>query len=243
MLFFNSNLCSRYSSCQAEIFPSQSFIFISGTPGINHSIQHITMPASICKRISFFIIIPILLGCSVYLNAQGKHTLSNSKSTMSLSGTSTMHDWTMNSKGFSSETLFQFDSGSGKELKGIQSLQFSLPAETLKSDKKGLDKNAYKALKTDQHKNIIFNMKSSKVSHVKGQTFQVSATGNLTVAGVTKPVTINVHCTVNADKSITCSGSHKLKMTDFDVKPPSFMLGAMKTGNDVVLDFSMNYIN
>lgn len=162
---------------------------------------------------------------------------------MSLSGTSSMHDWTMNSKGFSSETIFTFDSGKGKELSGIQSLEFSLPAETLKSDKKGLDKNAYKALKTSQHKNIVYKMKSSKVSHVKGQTFLVSAAGNLSIAGVTKLVNLLVHCTVNADKSITCSGTQKLKLTDFDITPPSFMLGAMKTGNDVVLDFSLIYTN
>jgi hypothetical protein len=199
------------------------------------------MQASIFRKSSFFIGIPILLFCFVNLSGQGKHTLSNSKSTMSLSGTSSLHDWIMHSKGFTSETVFTFDSGKGKELSGIQSLEFSLPAENLKSDKKGLDKNAHKALKTSQHKNIIYKMKSSKVSHFKGETFLVSAAGNLTIAGVTKLVTLKVNCTVNADKSITCSGTQKLKLTDFDITPPSFMLGAMKTGNDVVLDFSLIY--
>lgn len=200
------------------------------------------MQSSIFRKISFLISIPVMLTCSVYLNAQVKHTLNHAKSNMSLSGTSTMHDWTMTASGFNNESVFIFEAGKDIALKGIQSLQFSLPAENLKSDKKGLDKNAYKALKTDQHKNIAYKLSSAKVTHVKGDTYHVSAVGNLSIAGVTKPVTLQVNCTVNPDKSITCSGSQKLKLTDFDIKPPSFMLGAMKTGNDVVLDFSINYI-
>ncbi|MBK7428863.1 MAG: hypothetical protein IPI60_18495 [Saprospiraceae bacterium] len=102
------------------------------------------MQASIFRKSSFFIGIPILLFCFVNLSGQGKHTLSNSKSTMSLSGTSSLHDWIMHSKGFTSETVFTFDSGKGKELKGIQSLEFSLPAENLKSNKKDWTKTRIK---------------------------------------------------------------------------------------------------
>jgi len=32
-------------------------------------------------------------------------------------------------------------------------------------------------------------------------------------------------------------------MTDYNVKPPSFMFGAMKTGNTVTLDFTVVYKN
>lgn len=199
------------------------------------------MQSSIFRKISLLISLPFLLTCSVFLNAQVKHTLNHAKSNMSLSGTSTLHDWTMIARGFDNESVFIFEPGKDKALKGIQSLQFSLPAENLKSDKKGLDKNAYKALKTDQHKNIAFKLKSAEVTHIKDDIYHVSALGNLFIAGVSKLISLQVRCTVNADKSITCSGSQKLKLTDFDITPPSFMLGAMKTGNDVVLDYSLNY--
>lgn len=194
------------------------------------------------NRISICLLTLIMLLSSVVISAQVKYTLNHSKSDMRLSGTSTMHDWTMIARGFNNESIFTFVSGKDKELNGVHSLTFSLPAENLKSDKKGLDKNAYKALKTDQHKSISYKLSSAKVTHLKDQTYQVAAVGNLSIAGVTKSVTIMVNCTVNADNSITCSGSQKLKLTDFDITPPSFMMGAMKTGNDVVLDFSLNYI-
>jgi hypothetical protein len=50
---------------------------------------------------------------------------------------------------------------------------------------------------------------------------------------------MDVSCVVNKNKTITCTGSDKLKMSDYQVKPPSFMLGAMKTGDAISLDFTM----
>jgi len=44
---------------------------------------------------------------------------------------------------------------------------------------------------------------------------------------------------VNADNTITVSGEKKLAMTDYEMKPPSFMMGTVKTGNDVVLKYNI----
>jgi len=54
---------------------------------------------------------------------------------------------------------------------------------------------------------------------------------------------MDVYCIVNKDATITCSGSEKLNMTDYNVKPPSFMFGAMTTGDAVTLDFNVVYKN
>jgi hypothetical protein len=54
---------------------------------------------------------------------------------------------------------------------------------------------------------------------------------------------MDVHCTVNSDKTITCTGSGKMNMTDYNVAPPTFMSGAMKTGDAITLAFTMVYKN
>jgi len=46
---------------------------------------------------------------------------------------------------------------------------------------------------------------------------------------------------VNPDGSIACSGSEKLKMTDYKIKPPVFMLGALKTGDVLNINFSLTF--
>ncbi len=65
--------------------------------------------------------------------------------------------------------------------------------------------------------------------------------GKLTIAGVTREIAMDVYCTVNKDATITCVGSDKLNMTDYQVKPPTFLLGAMTTGDAITLDFTVVY--
>lgn len=52
---------------------------------------------------------------------------------------------------------------------------------------------------------------------------------------------MKVMVTVNSDRSITCHGTEKLILTDYGIDPPSFMLGAMKVGNNLSIQFDLNY--
>lgn len=170
------------------------------------------------------------------------YTISNSKSNdMKLSGTSSLHDWDMNANAFTGKAQFDFKKGDDQTLTGLNSLTFSLPVTNLKSDKRGLDKNAYEALKTNTYKNITYALLSAKVSPEKDGKFLIKTTGNLTISGVTKEVAMDVYCVVSKDASISCSGTEALKMSDYKVEPPSFMWGAMKTGDAIKLDFNMVY--
>jgi polyisoprenoid-binding protein YceI len=176
------------------------------------------------------------------LRAQTSYTIKDSKNNnMKLSGTSSMHDWDMNAQGFSGEAKFVFMKGDNEQLVDLSILTFSLPVLNLKSDKKALDKNAYDALKTKEFKNILYKLISAKVSPERDGKFLIKTNGDLTIAGITKEITMDVYCVVNKDTSISCTGSDKLNMSDYKVKPPSFMFGAMKTGDAVTLDFVMVY--
>jgi len=184
------------------------------------------------------------VGFSQTIRAQSDYTISEPKSNhMKLSGTSSLHDWDMNTNDFTGTAQFEVKKGDDQTLVGLNSLTFSLPATSLKSDKKGLDENAYDALKTGKYKNIRYTLVTAKVTPAKEQKFLIETIGNLTISGVTKEVVMDVYCMVNKDASISCTGTEALKMSDYDVKPPSFMWGAMKTGDDITLDFTMVYIN
>jgi len=160
---------------------------------------------------------------------------------MKLTGTSTLHKWMMNAKIFTGEAQFRFDSIRSDQLNSLQALNFSLEVENLKSNEKELDKNAYKAMKANEYRDIVYQLVWSKVVHGKGNKYLIEAHGNLTIAGVTRSVKMNVYCIVNKDSTITCTGSEKLKMSDYKIHPPSFMMGAMKTGDAITLDFILIY--
>lgn len=191
-----------------------------------------------------FLLAFCLFGFSQIIWAQSDYTISNSKSNdMKLSGTSSLHDWDMSAHAFTGKAEFDFKKDDDQTLVGLNSLTFSLPVTNLKSEKKGLDKNAYKALNTDKHKNIMYTLVTAKVLPVKDRKFLIKTTGNLTISAITREVTMDVYCVVNNDASISCSGTEALKMSDYKVDPPSFLFGAMKTGDAIKVDFNIVYAN
>lgn len=150
---------------------------------------------------------------------------------ITIAGTSTMHDWTMTSKESTYNAVFEVSAdGTPSQLKMVS---VSIPAESLKSGKGAMDKNAYKALKTEQHKQINFQLTTSKITGNK-----ITCSGNLTIAGTSKPVDIDVTYEVK-NGTLVCKGSKKIKMTDYKVEPPSFMFGSVTTGDEITVSFEV----
>lgn len=156
-------------------------------------------------------------------------------------GTSNIHDWNMTASSFSCEGNFKVNDG---ELLDISSLSFSLPVTNLKSKDDLMDTRAHKALKAADFSKITFKLKDATVMPQQ----KLKATGSLTIGGVTNEVVIMTSYAINSDETITCKGSKSVKMSDHKIKAPSFMLGALKTGNDVTIDILLklkkqNYTN
>ncbi|EPR74345.1 hypothetical protein ADIWIN_0687 [Winogradskyella psychrotolerans RS-3] len=119
----------------------------------------------------------------------------------------------------------------------ISSLNFSIEAESLKSGKSSMDNNTYKALNTDDHKTMDFSLTSlKKVTKLSDQSFEVSALGKMTISGVTKSITIDMNVKLEGNK-LLLNGEKSFKMTDFGIDPPKALLGTIKTGDDIKIEF------
>ncbi|MDO9376883.1 MAG: YceI family protein [Ferruginibacter sp.] len=173
-------------------------------------------------------------------NLSAQTTFQSSAVEIRLTGTSTLHDWEMKAAQGTSEASFVVDA-SGK-ITSITKLNFSLPATSLKSDSKAMDKNTYKALNTKNHPNISFVLTSATIVEKGGNTYQLNCMGKLDIAGTIKETELLAVGKYNpADKSFTVSGIKKMKMTDYNVKPPTVMLGAIKTGNDIAISYNLKF--
>lgn len=193
------------------------------------------------KYISSFLLI-IMMAIAHLGYAQATYKIHDSKDVnIKLSGTSTLHDWEMDATRANGEAQFVFNSENESELASMKSLTFNLAVKDLKSDSKGLDKNAYKALKADEFKKIHYVLSSAIQSPEKGG-YLLKTQGKLTVAGTTKNMAMDIHLIVNENNTITCEGTYQLNMTDYNVEPPSFMFGAMSTGDATTLSFKVTYI-
>ena len=154
-----------------------------------------------------------------------------------VSGTSTLHDWTM--KSAKADCSASFDLNVAGQVDALSALSFTTPTNALKSEHSAMDKNAYKALKTDKAPQIIYVMTSVVVNtNATGTT--LTCKGKLTIAGATRDEELVAVCKTNSDKTISVTGTKAISMQEYQIKPPSFMLGTVKTGNDIVLTFHLS---
>jgi polyisoprenoid-binding protein YceI len=150
-----------------------------------------------------------------------------------VSGTSTLHDWDMTSEGArGTATIIVED----KLIKEIPSLRVDLPVKSLKSGSNRMDRTAYSAVDADTHTNVRFVL--TNVRNITAK--QIVASGNLTIAGSTRPITLRVNYAVNGN-SIRFFGAEEITFTQFDVSPPTALLGTIRTGDDLKISFDVNF--
>lgn len=173
---------------------------------------------------------------SVNMTRAQEYTLNNEASTLKVFGTSNLHDWHLEGEQKKGDIVFE-DKENGK----LQKVDFTVVSEELLSGKKAMDRNTFKALKTDDYKNITFNLvKVNDVVKKGSQSFLVKAEGDLTITNVKKRIPIEFNLTINGDK-VELTGSKKIKMTDFNVEPPTALFGAITTGDELTIEFKNIY--
>jgi polyisoprenoid-binding protein YceI len=152
-----------------------------------------------------------------------------------VSGTSSLHDWEMELTTFdASAQLENKDNGSYI----ISDARFSANANNLVSEKSMMTNKAHEALKAEKQPEIKFEQTGTlEISGNQNGTYTIA--GNLTIAGKTKPVEIALNTNTNSQKKVSVSGNTTLKMTDFDVEPPTVMFGTIKTADEVTINFNL----
>lgn len=185
-----------------------------------------------------YIILTLTLSMSAFLFAQIDYQVSNFK--VSIAGTSTVHDWSADVNTVTGTADLEMTNG---ELTGLTNLNVKIDANSIKSEKGSMmDKNIYKALKTKDNNYITFKLKKVKTITTSGNVTNLSVDGDLTIAGTTKPVNLRATST-NNDGSFKFVGSKKIKMTEYNVEPPTFMFGAMTTGDEVTINYEVTFTN
>jgi len=173
------------------------------------------------------------------LKAQANYkTIPGKDAAIKVLGSSNVHDWTMTSATTESHGDFKFDDGT---LRSLASFGLSVDAKSLKSEHESMDNRTYKTIKADQFPKITYKLNSAVVTLLQKNKYLIKATGDLTIAGTTQTIVLNVTAVVNADNTITCTGSQKIKLTDYRIQPPSFMLGAMKVADDLTIQYNLQY--
>jgi hypothetical protein len=117
---------------------------------------------------------------------------------------------------------------------GVQTTKVNVSVKGIECGDGTMNKHMMKALKEKENPEIHFQTSKYELEQNGGE---VKALGELTIAGVTKPIELDANLTPLPQGGVRVTGKVDIQMKDFDVKPPSLMFGALKVANEVTVKF------
>lgn len=186
------------------------------------------------KSISVFVLLVLVLQQTYSQQVK----IDNQNSKMTIFGTSNIHDWNMKAEHLSGIASFKTES---EKLTEINTLSLEIKVIDLKSGKKGMDKKAYSALKNKTYKTINYQLvKVINIKEASNNNYTIETLGDLKVAGETKQIPITFKAKLD-NNNLTLSGKVIINMTHYKVKPPRALMGTIRTGEKITIDFSVIY--
>ncbi len=153
-------------------------------------------------------------------------------SVITINGTSNLHDWKSKSEQINGELIL---SGNNQ----VKSFKLDIPVKSIKSGEKLMDSKTYETFDANKHPNIAFRLTDVTNLQINGDNVNVVFNGNLTMAGTTRKVAIKANGKNIKQGTYVFNGNVPLKMTDFQMKPPTALLGTLKVGDGIKLEFDI----
>ena len=186
------------------------------------------------KLISLLVVFMVTI--ALYLpspQAQTRYTLQGGQE-LAVLGTSTMHNWEMVTYEAIGEGLFWIEDG---KIKKVEDLVISFEAASLESGRgRIMDRNARRALKAEDHPEIIFKLLRLE----RGPDAQTWAHGELTAAGNTRPMKFKINYGWQGE-GLDVRAKASFKLTDYEIEPPVALAGTLRTGDAVSLDLVLSF--
>ena len=156
-------------------------------------------------------------------------------------GTSTIHDWTVESRLIAGHV--EFDSGFDLDQPAPGKVNVhcvvTIPVRQLKSDSTKMDTVMYEHIKQKDYPRIEYRlteMTLKEAPKAPDAPFMFDTKGELAVAGVTNKVQMPVSMTRVGKDKLKFTGSTSAKMTSYGIQPPT-LIGILSTGDDLKISF------
>lgn len=190
-----------------------------------------------------FTIIALLTVAALGAATERARYAASATSSVTISGTSTIHDWTMKGSTIGGAIEIAPDiaadptrSASWKSDKPAL-VTVTIPVTAIKSEHAKMDSVMLDAMKAKQFPEVKYEL--TQATPVKGnaEAFVLRTSGRVTVAGVTRDVEMDIAGTKTGAKSYAFAGEVPMTMTSFGIKPPTAMLGTIKSGDAIKVAF------
>jgi polyisoprenoid-binding protein YceI len=167
-------------------------------------------------------------------------------SKVTIDGTSSVHDWTVESTIIGGSMELGFDPWNPKAGKVPAKVTANIPVRSLKSkgklDPKRMEEVMYETMKIQTAPRIEYRLTELVLKEppkTAGDPLQFDSKGELSLAGVTNQISMPVTMERLEGNKLKTKGAVQLKMTSFGMKPPApkVLLGMLSTGDDVKVSF------
>jgi polyisoprenoid-binding protein YceI len=176
----------------------------------------------------------VLLGAFALERSKNNFAFSGGEG-ISIEGTSNVHGWNCGTETINGT----FVAPANSPFSGLEQLRVDIPVEPLACGNKEMDRRMKRAMNVNTHTGVRYQLQFVSVANESGNTATLNTRGNLTINGTTKPVTMDVKGDILADGRIRFTGKHVMVMSDFGITPPTAMMGAMRTGDRVTVNFDV----
>ena len=146
-----------------------------------------------------------------------------------------------------SASVRDFTCGTGQvdgeaRLDGEAHLKVVVPVAALECGREGETEDMHEAMHRDEHPEIHFDLGEARVSRApatRDVRYAVHVTGDLTIAGETRPVELVAWGDREGPERAHAQGSVQLRMTDFGIDPPSAMMGLIEADDEIEVHFEI----
>jgi hypothetical protein len=192
------------------------------------------------------IALPLLLATSVFAGDQMTKYDAKPGSKVTLDGTSSVHDWTVESTIIGGSMELGFDPANPKPGKLPAKVSAIIPVRSLKSkgklDPKRMEEVMQETMRIQTAPKIEYHLTElvlKEAPKTATDPLKFDSKGELSMAGVTNQISMPVTMERLEGNKLLTKGNTTLKMTSFGMKPPApkVMLGLISTGDDVKIAF------
>lgn len=150
-------------------------------------------------------------------------------------GSSSLHAW--ESKVTQMEGKGAFET-KDDELVAVKNVEIKIAVTGIKSKEgKKMDNKTYETFKSDEYPFIVYTVSNAVVKVNASNVVTIEASGKLSMAGSTQSVPLSLTGKKLPNGDLQLSVSKKLKMTDYKMEPPVMLLGTIKVGNEITVEF------
>ncbi len=164
-------------------------------------------------------------------------------SELTIEGTSTLHDF--HCKTNKINAYVDVDPGYTRDLtkvtRPIAAVKVNIVVKTLTCGNGQMDRNMYGTLKADENQLIKYTLSGYDIldGTASPSSFVANTNGTLVVAGKERPIAMKINAERTSDGKAIAQGEQTLRMSDFGIDPPSFMLGRLKVGDQIKVKFNL----